>query len=227
MPHKRNPIKTEQTQGMSNMANGYLSMIMNNIKTWEERAIEQSCVERIAWPDLFHVTVHSLKVMNSVLSGLVIYPDNMMAEIIDSRGCYASSEVKEFLKKHGVGLSLGAEDSYRIVQLAAFNAFAVSDNLLEARQKFPGSFEEADELLSKFDKFPSQPRYSIREIIQRGVLFPLPEQLKATEETVIRWNTILQNIFSNQEIVAKWNQLFQPSYLLKNEQVLYQKILGE
>ena len=84
MPHKKNTIRTEQIEGMERMAHNYLQMIMENIKTWEERAIEQSCVERVAWPDLFHVTIHSLRSMNFVLSGLQVYPDNMLREIIES-----------------------------------------------------------------------------------------------------------------------------------------------
>jgi len=67
MPHKKNTISLEQIEGMARMAKGYLQMIMDNIRTWEERAIEQSSVERVAWPDLFHVTVHSVKTMLRVL----------------------------------------------------------------------------------------------------------------------------------------------------------------
>ena len=123
MPHKKNTISTEKIEGMARMAKRFFDMIQDNIVTWEERAIEQSCVERVAWPDLFHVVIHSLKTMSRVLAGLVVYPDNMLLEIIDSRGCYASNEAKEVLRQLGVQYGLTTEDAYRIIQLAAFNVF--------------------------------------------------------------------------------------------------------
>lgn len=91
--------------------------------TWEERAIEQSSVERIAWPDLFHVACRSLEVMKQVISGLKVYPDNMLQEVHEARGVYASAEAKEFLKEKLAPLGGGYEDAYRIVQLACFNVF--------------------------------------------------------------------------------------------------------
>jgi adenylosuccinate lyase len=122
MPHKKNTIKTEQLVGMARMAKGYLGMITDNISTWEERAIEQSCVERVAWPDLFHVTVHSIRTLTGVLNGLVVYPQNLLWEVVETRGTYAASKAKEVLKLWSKG-RLTSEDCYRIVQLASFNAF--------------------------------------------------------------------------------------------------------
>ena len=122
MPHKRNPIGWEQLEGMGRMALGYLNMIVQNVMTWEERAIEQSSVERVAWPDLFHVTVNSLKVMIRTVGGLKVYPDNMLREIVWSGGTYAASVAKEVL----IELGFAREDSYSIIQLAAANTFAPS-----------------------------------------------------------------------------------------------------
>ena len=134
MPHKKNTISTEQMEGMCRMAKAYAMAIMENIQTWEERAIEQSCVERVFWPDLFHVTTRVLKVMKRVLEGLVVYPNNMLQEIHESRGCYASSHAKEILKRLGFDFN----EAYRIVQLAAFNAFESS-----REEELPKSFDEA------------------------------------------------------------------------------------
>ena len=110
MPHKKNTIVLERIEGLNVLAQGYALMISNTIKTWEERAIHQSSVERIAWPDLFHVTVLAINDLNKTLKGLKVYPDNMYKEILESRGVYASSEVKEFLKEHLVGDELAHED---------------------------------------------------------------------------------------------------------------------
>ena len=227
MPHKKNTILTEQMEGMSRMAKGYLGMIMDNIKTWEERAIEQSCVERVAWPDLFHVVIHSIKTMARVLKGLVVYPDNMLLEIIESRGCYASSEAKEVLRKLGVQYGLVTEDAYRIIQLAAFNAFEPMDAIKRIRTSITESFAEADEVLKDIEWiFPGRKPNSIKRIIAEGYL-ETSSQLDITEEEVQKWNAILKQIFSDADNRNHWNKIFLPSYLLRNEAKLYQEILGE
>lgn len=123
MPHKKNTISTEQLAGMTILADGYCQMIQRCINTWEERAIEQSCVERIAWPDLFHVLAHSLKTICNITAKLTVFEKNMAQEITNSCGLYASEEVKEFIKDIGAQYGLGYEESYRLTQLAAFNAF--------------------------------------------------------------------------------------------------------
>ncbi len=225
MPHKKNTISTEQIGGMANAAEKFFMMIMGNIPTCEERDISQSCVERIAWPDLFHVVIHSLKTMQRVLAGLVVYPDNMLREIVDSRGCYASSEAKELLKKYGVRYGLGAEDAYRIIQLAAFNVFEPTEEAQCLRENPPQSFEAANELLLQFQETPRIKPISIQEIIRDARLEASPE-LEASELDVQRWNEILQKIFQDPKNLEHWNEIFLPTYLLKNEAKLYQEILG-
>ncbi len=225
MPHKKNTISTEQTEGMGRMAKGYYLMIMDNIRTWEERAIEQSCVERVAWPDLFHVVIRSLKTMTRVLKDLVVYPDNMLLEVIESRGCYASSEVKEVLKESGIAFGLTTEDAYRIVQLAAFNAFEPSDGAKKLRENLAGSLVEMNKLFLKSQQVPVSTPVSIQDIIAKAQLKP-SSQLGAEEEDIQRWNEILKRIFSDQENLDRWNQIFLPSYLLRNEARLFQEILG-
>lgn len=225
MPHKKNTILTEQIEGMARMARGFFQMIMENIKTWEERAIEQSCVERIAWPDLFHVTVHSIKTMAKVLIDLRVYPDVMILEIIESRGCYAAGEAKEVLKELGVELGLTSEEAYRIIQLAAFNAFKPTKLTREIRENPPTSFIEADGWLNKFKKTPSPSVCSIQEIIAEAKL-EVSEDLEATNEDIERWNGILKEIFQDPENLLRWNRIFSPSYLLQNEAKLFQEVFG-
>lgn len=130
MPHKKNPIATERVAGMTRLAETYMLAITMNIETWEERAIEQSCVERIVWPDLFHVGSYVISTMTRLLNGLVVNKEVMMDEIAGSRGVYASEEAKDFLKVNLAPMGLSHEDAYRIVQLAAFNAFA-HDQMLD------------------------------------------------------------------------------------------------
>lgn len=226
MPHKKNTISCEQLEGMARMAKGYLQMIMDNIKTWEERAIEQSSVERVAWPDIFHVAIHSAKTMVRVLQGLVVYPDNMLAEIIDSCGCYAAGEAKEFLCHHGSCHGLLTEDAYRIVQLAAFNAFAPDEEIKKIRQNPSTSFAEAESMLLLFRGRSVSKPISIHDIIANNNLV-ISDQLEANQDAVNKWNDLLKTVFSNADVRSEWDQIFTPSYLLRGEDTLYKEILGE
>lgn len=226
MPQKRNTIITEQRGGMADMAKSYLHMIMDTIRTWEERTIEQSCVERVAWPDLLHITIYSLKAMKRVIEGLLVYPDNMLLEIRESRRCYASSEAKEFLKREGAKFGLGAEDAYRIVQLAGFNAFEPSAAGLYVRENLPSSLTETDKFLSTFSQTVDPPDANIKDII-RSAQLRVSKELASTQTDVKKWNEILRQIFAVPEKQEEWNNVFLPSYWLKNEGKLYQEILGE
>lgn len=225
MPHKKNTISTEQIEGMARMAKGYLQMIMENIKTWEERAIEQSCVERIAWPDLFHVTAHSIKTMTKVIAGLRVYPDVMIQEIIESRGCYAAGEAKEVLKELGVVFGLTSEEAYRIVQLAAFNVFEPTRMAREIRENPPSVLYEADRWFEKFKEAPPSASDSIQEVIAEGRL-RVSEELEATDDDVQKWNEILKKTFQKSGNLLRWNWIFLLSSLLQNEERLFQEVFG-
>jgi len=225
MPHKKNTISTEQMEGMARMAKGFQSMIVENIKTWEERAIEQSSVERVAWPDLFHVALHSIRTMTRVLKGLVVYPDNMLREVIDSRGCYAAGEVKKFLAKKGITFSLSTEEAYRIIQLAAFNVFEPSPEAQQLRESPFSSLEEANEAILKFQQMPISAPIFIKDIIFKGEL-RVSSELEANEVDVKKWNGVLGQIFQNQDNVKEFHQIFSAPYLLRHEAKLYQEILG-
>ena len=223
MPHKKNTISCEKIEGLSRAATGYMNMLIRNVVTWEERAIEQSSVERIAWPDLFHVAIHAIKTMSKVLQGLTVYPDNMLKEINESCGCYAAGEAKEFLRHHGAEYGLGTEDAYRIVQLAAFNVFEPSEGAKRLRENPPASITEAQKMLLPLKK--ARKPISIQNIVANGELV-VSDQLEANEETIREWNGILVKIFDKPEIRERWNQLFAFENLLKGENTLYKKILG-
>lgn len=225
MPHKKNTISTEQMEGMARMAKGYLNAIMENIKTWEERAIEQSSVERVTWPDLFHIVLHSLRTMTRVLRGLAVYPDNMLWEVIDSRGCYASGETKKFLAKKGVPFSLSSEEAYRIVQLAAFNVFEPTTKAKQLRENPPTSLDQANELLLELQMAPRSGPISIKDIILSGKL-RVSFELEATKANVQKWNEALRQIFQDQANTEEFHQIFSVPYLLRHEAKLYQEILG-
>lgn len=226
MPQKKNTIRTEGIEGNAIMAKGYVASIMDCIKTWEERAIAQSRVERVAWPDLFHVVADSLKVLNNVLSGLKVYPDNMLMEIVESRGVYASPEAKEFLKVRVAPMGLNYEDAYRMVQLACFNVFEPNPKMMEVRLATPNSFEMAAELLKKTAEIRElkTPITSIEDFIASCSLRP-SEELDIDADTVNRYNDALRQIFSAPENKTEWHKLFTPAHLLRHEAFLFEKIL--
>jgi len=224
MPQKKNPIRTEQLGGMARMAKGYMNMITDNIKTDEERAIEQSCVERVAWPDLFHVVVRSLQVISDVISGLQVYPDNMIQEIHESRGTYASSVAKEFLKKK-LSEKLKHEDVYRIVQLASFNVFELDSERFEIRATVAGSFQVVERLMTSFSQLPSVKVVSIKDFIPEARL-RVSSELGITGEQVNQYNECLKSLFTDIDVLTEWKELFNPVFLLRNEKFIYENTIA-
>lgn len=219
MPQKRNPIRTEQICGMARVARHFAGMIEENIPTWESRSIEQSCVERIAWPDLFHVTLHALKVLTKVIDGLNVYPDQMMREIVASAGTYASNAAKTFLAERGKEFGITSKDAYGIVRLASHIAFAPSLAELKIRNVFRTGVEDADgdlALLLKDHRELSTVIVSIEDIIMGNSLHAM-EDIGVNSETSERWNLQIFNMFASENIRNEWHALFKPSRGMKNE----------
>ncbi|QQG49684.1 MAG: hypothetical protein HZB70_02700 [Candidatus Berkelbacteria bacterium] len=221
MPHKKNPINTEQLEGMGRMASTYAAGIKQNIRTWEERAIEQSCVERVFWPDLFHVTMRAVSVLTKVLKGLVIYRHNMLIEIILSRGCYATAGAKEVLKQLVEPHGLKAEDAYRVIQLAAFNIFEYSGPVLS----MPKSLDQAEQQLAEFTatwQFETQPT-TLADYVMRAELQP-SSQLKASAWKIKQWNRALRKVFVCPQARLEWTEAFRPTNVLKHEAHLFEQL---
>jgi len=195
MPHKKNTITLENQIGMWILAKGFAQMLRDCMITWEERSIEQSGVERIAWPDLFHVAMNSFKNMNKVLKDLQVYPANMMKEIEGSKGCYASEDAKDWLKEKGSQFGLKHEDAYRIVQLAAFNAHWLKDVNM-----------------------------SIKDLISQGKLQAMPDNLETSAEEINSWQEKLKEIFSLPSNRESWEHIFEIQYHLRNEKYLFEEI---
>ncbi len=227
MPHKKNTILTENTAGMARMARAYASGIRENIVTWEERAIEQSSVERVFWPDLFHVTLFALKNILRVTRGLVVYPDNMITEIIESRGTYASSTAKELLTEVGAKIGLSRENAYRLVQLAAFTAFNPSHYARSVRETILSCGEQADDALDMMGNPSNVVKiHNIQHIIAGGHLTVHPD-LAVSDRKVKEWNEKLSNFFRTKPAYrSKWADLFRPSKIMANERYLFEQVFG-
>ncbi|MFQ6609448.1 MAG: adenylosuccinate lyase [Fidelibacterota bacterium] len=119
MPHKRNPITTEQISGMARVLRANAHAAMENVALWHERDISHSSVERIILPDSTTLIDYMLNKMISLMENLLVYPENMMKNIELTKGLIFSQEVLLALVKAGVT----REDAYVIVQRNAMDVW--------------------------------------------------------------------------------------------------------
>jgi len=119
MPHKRNPILTENITGLARMIRAYAVPAMENVALWHERDISHSSTERFWLPDSFITTDFMLHRMNNVIANLTVYPENMMRNLNLTGGLVFSQRVLLELPLKGVS----REDAYRIVQRNAMKVW--------------------------------------------------------------------------------------------------------
>lgn len=120
MPHKRNPVLSENVTGLCRMIRSYAIPAMENVALWHERDISHSSVERFILPDAFITTDFMLNRLNGLLANLVVYPENMMKNLNLTGGLVFSQRVLLELPKQGVS----REDAYKIVQRNAMKVWA-------------------------------------------------------------------------------------------------------
>jgi adenylosuccinate lyase len=115
MPHKRNPVLSENLTGLARMVRAYAMPAMENVALWHERDISHSSVERMIGPDATITLDFALNRLANVIENLVVYPENMRANLERLRGLVHSQRVLLALTQAGVS----REDAYRLVQEAA------------------------------------------------------------------------------------------------------------
>jgi adenylosuccinate lyase len=118
MPHKRNPIGCEQIVGMARLVRANAGAAFENNALWHERDISHSSVERVILPDSFIALDHMLRRFTRIVSGMVVYPDRMRANLELSRGVVFSGTVLLELARRGVS----REQAYEWVQRNAMRA---------------------------------------------------------------------------------------------------------
>lgn len=133
MPHKRNPIISENVCGLARLLRGYAMTAMENIALWHERDISHSSTERIMLPDASIVIHYMLVRMQTLLSGLNVYPKNMQANLDKTKDVIFSGTLLLSLVDKG----LSREKAYAMVQAAAFDARDNKISLEEASLKSP------------------------------------------------------------------------------------------
>lgn len=151
MPHKRNPILTENLTGLARIVRANVIPALENVALWHERDISHSSVERTLLPDSCVALDFALARLTNVVKNLTVYPDAMMANLNRLGGLHFSQRVLLALTQKG----LSREDSYKVVQS---NAMKVWDNLgkttfldeLLADDRVTGAITK-DELTAIFD----------------------------------------------------------------------------
>jgi adenylosuccinate lyase len=119
MPHKRNPVLTENLTGLARLVRKAVVPAMEDVALWHERDISHSSVERMIGPDTTVTLDFALARLTGVVDKLVVYPDNMLANMNKFRGLIHSQRVLLALTQKGVS----REDSYRFVQRNAMKVW--------------------------------------------------------------------------------------------------------
>jgi adenylosuccinate lyase len=126
MPHKRNPVLSENLCGLARVVRSYSISSLENIPLWHERDISHSSVERVIGPDSTILIDFMLARLAYLLDGLQVYPENMEKNIWLTRGLVFSQKV--LLKLVGKGMS--REDAYKLVQRNAMESWKEKSDFL-------------------------------------------------------------------------------------------------
>ena len=119
MPHKRNPISSENICGCARVMRGYMAASYENVALWHERDISHSSTERIILPDATELLDYMLTRFKGILENLVVYPETMLANIYRTKGVIFAQRVMNAL----IGKGLAREQAYDTVQPIAMKAW--------------------------------------------------------------------------------------------------------
>ena len=143
MPHKKNPILSENLTGISRIIRSSVIPLMENISLWHERDISHSSVERIVCPDALILIDFSLNRLKGVIKNLVVNQKKMKLNLMNTNGLYNSQRVLLELTKKGVS----REKAYRIVQSVAMKSWDKNLNFQTLLKKD----KEVKKILSRND----------------------------------------------------------------------------
>jgi adenylosuccinate lyase len=136
MPHKRNPVLTENLTGLARMVRGYVTPALENVALWHERDISHSSVERYIGPDATITLDFALARLTGVMDKLLVYPERMLKNLDKMGGLVHSQRVLLALTQAGVS----REDAYRLVQRNAMKVWE-SDGQLSLLELLKGDAE--------------------------------------------------------------------------------------
>ena len=151
MPHKRNPVLTENLTGLARMVRGYVTPALENVALWHERDISHSSVERYIGPDATITLDFALARLTGVIDKLVVYPARMEKNLNKMGGLVHSQRMLLALTQAGVS----REDAYRLVQRNAMKVWE-SDGALSLMELLKADADvtaalSAEEIEARFD----------------------------------------------------------------------------
>jgi adenylosuccinate lyase len=149
MPHKRNPVLTENLTGLARMVRSFAAPAMENVALWHERDISHSSVERFIGPDATITLDFALNRLAGVIEKLVVYPENMRKNLDKLGGLHNSQRVLLALTQAGAS----REDSYAMVQRNAMKTWETGADFLASLKadKDVAALLSAKDLAAMFD----------------------------------------------------------------------------
>lgn len=143
MPHKRNPISSENICGCARVMRGYMVTAYENVALWHERDISHSSTERIILPDATMLLDYMLNRFKGILENVVVYPENMLENIYKTNGVIFAQRVMNALIAKG----FAREEAYDLVQPIAMEAYQNKKDyqtLLLANDKVMSALNEVE-----------------------------------------------------------------------------------
>ncbi len=131
MPHKRNPVVSEQMCGLARIVRSNAFAALENIPLWHERDISHSSVERVIGPDSTILVHYMLRKMTSMMERLIVYPENMMRNLEKTEGLIFSQSVLLALVDKGIT----REEAYKLVQKNAMQSWTKGKDFLTLLKK--------------------------------------------------------------------------------------------
>lgn len=150
MPHKRNPVGSENITGLARLVRSFAQPMMENIALWHERDISHSSVERVVLPDATILVDYMLHRFNDIIEGLQVYPENMAKNLHLKGGLVFSQQVLLALVQKG----LSREGAYALVQSNAHTAWRDPQGDFQANLLADSTIQKylsADEVKACFD----------------------------------------------------------------------------
>jgi len=141
MPHKRNPIGSENMTGLARLMRGYMVTAYENVSLWHERDISHSSAERVILPDATIALNYMLNRFGNIIKNLTVFPDNMIRNMNSTLGLIYSQRVLLALIDKG----LAREEAYDTVQPAAMEAW-------ENQKSFRGVVDQNEKITSYLNK---------------------------------------------------------------------------
>jgi len=140
MPHKRNPVGSENITGCARLLRGYMLSAYENVALWHERDISHSMVERVILPDATTILHYALLRFASIVENLTVYPENMKRNMERTFGLYNSQRLLLKLIERG----MNREAAYDLIQPLAMQAW-------KEERPFREIVKESDELMDKLN----------------------------------------------------------------------------